>query len=82
ATAALFTVLLTIPVDVASADEVGAFTGLMLGVGYGGVVVGPSLIGLLRDVSGTYVYGLLALLAVAGVMLWLTFIMPETAPGR
>lgn len=81
-TAGLFTVCLIIPVDVAGAEEVGAFTGLMLAVGYGGVIVGPTLVGLLRDVTGSYLYGMLALLAVALVQLWLTIITPETAPGR
>ncbi|HEX6513186.1 MAG TPA: MFS transporter, partial [Chloroflexota bacterium] len=42
-TAVLFTTGFVIPVDVAAADEVGAFTGLMLTVGFGGVVVGPPL---------------------------------------
>lgn len=79
-TAVLFTTSFVIPVDVAAADEVGAFTGLMLTVGYGGVVIGPTLIGLLRDVTGSNFLGLLTMLGVAIVELWLTILMPETSP--
>ncbi len=80
ATSVLFTTGFVIPVDVARADEVGAFTGLMLTVGFGGVVVGPPLVGFLRDATGSHLYGLLVMLAIAAGQLWLTLIMPETSP--
>ena len=69
-----------IPVDLAPAEEVGAFTGLMLTVGFGGVVVGPPLIGFLRDASGGNLLGLLVMLGIAVAQLWLTLVMPETSP--
>jgi MFS transporter, CP family, cyanate transporter len=81
-TAVLFTIGFVIPVDVAKPAEVGAFTGLMLAVGYGGVVVGPTAIGWLRDVTGSNLYGLLALLSIAVVQLWLVWLVPETRPAR
>jgi MFS transporter, CP family, cyanate transporter len=79
-TSVLFTTGFVIPVDLAPADEVGAFTGLMLTVGFGGVVVGPPLIGFLRDASGGNLLGLLVMLGIAAAQLWLTLVMPETSP--
>jgi MFS transporter, CP family, cyanate transporter len=79
-TSVLFTTGFVIPVDVARADEVGAFTGLMLTVGFGGVVVGPPLVGFLRDATGSNLYGLLVMLGIAAGQLWLTLLMPETSP--
>lgn len=81
-TAVLFTIGFVIPVDVAKPAEVGAFTGLMLAVGYGGVIVGPTAIGLLRDLTGSNLYGMIALLAIAVVQLWLVWLVPETKPER
>ncbi len=81
-TAVLFATGLVLPVDVAAADEVGAFTGLMLTLGYGAVVFGPPLIGFLRDVTGSYTPDLLALLAIAAVQLLLTALLPETLRRR
>jgi MFS transporter, CP family, cyanate transporter len=79
-TAVLFTTCFVLPIDIAASDEVGAFTGLMLTVGYGGVVVGPPLIGFLRDVSGSNFLGLLTMLGIAAAELWLTLLIPETSP--
>ncbi|HLQ35958.1 MAG TPA: MFS transporter [Chloroflexota bacterium] len=77
-TSVLFTTGFVIPVDVARSDEVGAFTGLMLTVGFGGVMIGPPLVGFLRDITGSNLYGLLFMLAIAVGQLWLTLVMPET----
>jgi cyanate permease len=52
----------------------------MLTVGFGGVVIGPPLVGFLRDATGSHLYGLLVMLAIAAGQLWLTLIMPETSP--
>jgi CP family cyanate transporter-like MFS transporter len=82
ATAVIFTVCLVVPVDAATSDEVGAFSGLMLTVGYSGVVVGPPLIGFLRDTTGSNFLGLLVMLAIALAQLGLAAIFPETAPQR
>ncbi|HLG73194.1 MAG TPA: MFS transporter [Chloroflexota bacterium] len=80
ATAVLFTTSLVIPVDVSRADEVGAFSGMMLTVGYGGGILGPLVIGFLRDVTGSNLYSLLAMLFVCLVQLGLCIMMPETSP--
>lgn len=81
-TAVLFMTALVIPVDVARPDEVSAFTGLMLTVGYGFGIVGPLLIGSLRDLTGSNIYGMLAMLGVCLVQLWLCLVLPETSPRR
>ena len=81
-TAVLFTTCFVLPIDVAAPEEVGAFTGLMLTVGYGGVVVGPPIIGLLRDVTGSNFAGILTMLGIAVVELWLTLLIPETSPRQ
>lgn len=79
-TAIIFTVSMVIPVDVATPEEVGAFGGLMLTVGYGGGILGPLLIGSLRDLTGSNLYPLLAMLAICFIQLGLCVVLPETSP--
>jgi CP family cyanate transporter-like MFS transporter len=55
AVGALFPLVLTLPLDVAaSAAEVGALVGLMLGAGYSISALSPFLLGAVRDLSGSF----------------------------
>jgi MFS transporter, CP family, cyanate transporter len=62
----LFPTMMTLPIDVADrAEAVGAVAGLMLLVGYVGAAPTPSLLGALRDWTGTYSATTWALFGVA-----------------
>ncbi len=78
ANGAVFALCLTLAVDLASHDRVGAFTGLMLSFGNSAAVVGPLIAGLLRDVSGSYTLSLGFTVAVALAMVVGGFMLPES----
>ena len=62
----LFPTMMTLPIDVADRPEaVGAVAGLMLLVGYVGAAPAPSLLGALRDWTGSYSATTWALFGVA-----------------
>ncbi len=62
--------MMTLPIDVADRPEaVGAVAGLMLLVGYVGAAPAPSLLGALRDWTGTYSATTWALFGVAVIAL-------------
>jgi CP family cyanate transporter-like MFS transporter len=61
----LFPLLMTLPLDVGrSPAEVGAVTGLMLGVGYSCSSVSPFLLGAVRDATGSFTDSLWLLVGV------------------
>src|SRR5262249_10102444 len=76
---AIFTVCLVLPVDVAPREQIAGLTGIILAVGYTSIAVGPTSVGFLRDLTGSFVPGLLLMLAVAAAMGALSAFMPETA---
>lgn len=79
---ASYTINLTLPVDVSPPARVGAATGVVFSVGHGGGLFGPFLVGLLRDWTGRFEAGLLALLAMVLVMTAVSLSIPETYGGR
>jgi CP family cyanate transporter-like MFS transporter len=75
-----FTLAMTLPLDNAhSADEANTWNAFMMTVGYLLAATGPLLVGLLRDVTGTFQAPTWLLFAVALGMLLLT---PFLAPRR
>lgn len=64
----LFSICMMLPVTLFAPDQVGAATGVMLTVGYLLASVGPFMMGALRDLSGSYVVGLLAFLVLSAPM--------------
>jgi CP family cyanate transporter-like MFS transporter len=65
----VFTLLMTLPLDVARTPaEVGSVSGMMLGVGYSVGALAPFVMGLLRDLTGSFSASLWVLVGVAAVL--------------
>lgn len=61
----VFALSLTLPLDVAATPrEVGAASGLMLGVGYGTAALAPVVLGAIRDLTDSLTGGLWALVVI------------------
>jgi MFS transporter, CP family, cyanate transporter len=66
----LFPSMMTMPLDVADRPaDVGAMAALMLGGGYTLSAVGPFLLGLLRDVAGSFTVSMWLIFAVTALIL-------------
>jgi CP family cyanate transporter-like MFS transporter len=64
----LFTLAMTLPLDVAdSPGAVGGLAGMMLGVGYIGIALAPITLGAIRDATGSFepVLGVIAATSLA-----------------
>jgi CP family cyanate transporter-like MFS transporter len=71
----LFPSLMMLPLDVADRPaDVGAIAALMLGAGYTLSAVGPTVLGLTRDVAGSFTLAMWVLIAVTGVILVLALL--------
>ena len=65
----LFPLTLTLPLDVGRRpEEVAAFAGMMLGVGYTLSSLAPLVLGAVRDASGSFSGALWALVVLAAVL--------------
>jgi CP family cyanate transporter-like MFS transporter len=70
AAGAIFTLVLTLPLDVAhSPADVGAVAALMLGGGYALSSLGPIGLGAVRDATGSFTASLWVLVAIAAALL-------------
>ncbi len=70
ANGAMFPLVLTLPLDLAARpEEVAALVGMMLGVGYVIAATSPFVLGVVRDVTGSFTAALWALVATGA--LWL-----------
>jgi len=79
-TGALFTLTLTLPLDVADrAADVGAVAGLMLGGGYVLSAATPLALGAVRDLTGSFTASLWAIVAIGLV---LTLVCAVLSPER
>jgi MFS transporter, CP family, cyanate transporter len=66
----LFPSMMTMPLDVADRPaDVAAMTAMMLGAGYTLSATGPFVLGLLRDVAGSFTLSMWLLFAISGVVL-------------
>lgn len=77
----IFALCLALPLELADARDVGVLTGFVLTVGYTGSAIGPYVAGLLRDLLGSFSFGLWFCVGVSFLMLLAALRMPETA-GR
>ncbi|MFO7245367.1 MAG: MFS transporter [Bacillota bacterium] len=77
----LFSICMMLPVALFPTHQVGAATGVMLTVGYLLASLGPLTMGALRDASGSYTAGMLALAALA-VPMMLIILALGRSPGR
>jgi CP family cyanate transporter-like MFS transporter len=66
----LFPSMMTMPLDVADhPEDVGAMASLMLGGGYTVAALGPFVLGLIRDLAGSFRLAMWVLLAITAVVL-------------
>jgi CP family cyanate transporter-like MFS transporter len=66
----LFPSMMLMPLDVADRpDDVGAMVALMLGAGYTLSAVGPFLLGLIRDLAGSFTLSMWLIFAVTATVL-------------
>jgi CP family cyanate transporter-like MFS transporter len=79
----LFPTMMTLPIDVADRSEaVGAVAGLMLLVGYVGAAPTPSLLGALRDWTGSYAATTWSLFVVAVGALFVASLLSHQRMAR
>jgi CP family cyanate transporter-like MFS transporter len=72
----MFPLVLTLPLDLAAGPrEVAALVGLMLGAGYVFAATSPFVLGLVRDVSGSFTGALWALVASGACWLGCTLLL-------
>ena len=70
----LFTLAMTLPLDVADTPgTVGGIAGMMLGVGYVGIAIAPIALGAIRDTTGGFEAVLAVVAATSAVLLLVTF---------
>ena len=74
---AVFTMTLTLPADLAGPTQVGTYAGLMLTFGHGASVLGPPAMGALHDLSGSFVPGMIMVVAIAVSLLVAIWALPE-----
>ena len=79
-TAPLFTIPMELPEI--STGEVAMIQGVVYSLAYFSSSVAPVLVGRLRDVTGSYVPGLLLFAVLAGSLALAGLLLPETGPGR
>lgn len=74
---AVFTMTLMLPADLAGPTQVGTYAGLMLTFGHGASVLGPPAMGALRDLSGSFVPGMIMVAVIAISLLVAIWALPE-----
>jgi CP family cyanate transporter-like MFS transporter len=79
----LFPSLMTMPLDVADRPaDVGAMAAMMLGLGYTVSAVGPFLLGLVRDVAGSFRLAMWLIFAMTAVILLVAILTSQEALRR
>lgn len=75
----IFPLIMTLPLDVSRRPaEVGATTGMMLGVGYSVAALSPLVLGVVRDATGSFTASLWAVVGLAVLLaLNVAFLGPE-----
>jgi CP family cyanate transporter-like MFS transporter len=76
----VFSLLLSLPVELVEAKKVGRAAGAIISIGYTGALIGPPVAGYLRDVTGNFSAAFLATaflgLAAAALSYWLPKPLP------
>ena len=78
----IFALILALPVEIVEGDKVGRAAGAILSIGYIGALLGPPLIGLLRDMTGAFGLGFLILTLAGLVAAGLSYGLPEQRLSR
>lgn len=76
-----FNTLLSLPVEIMPPQHAGVAGGVAVAVGYLGAVIGPSVSGLILDITGSFqiIFIILAVLSI--ITMILTFLIPSSKTG-
>jgi MFS family permease len=75
-----YVILLALPIEIMSPNEVGTASGLMLSVGSVGGIIGPLIGGHILDLTGSLDLSLLVLVAASIAAIGIALKLPETGP--
>ena len=75
-----YVILLALPIEIMSPDEVGTASGLMLSVGSVGGIIGPLIGGHILDLTGSLDLSLLVLVGASIAAIGIALKLPETGP--
>lgn len=75
-----YVIILALPIELMSPEEVGTASGLMLSVGSVGGIIGPLIGGHILDLTGSLDLSLLVLVGVSIATVGIAFRLPETGP--
>lgn len=80
----IFALLLALPVELVERGKVGRAAGAIISTGYVGALLGPPIAGYVRDATGDFAFGFLAMAAAGLVAAVLSRLLPEnkTTPTR
>ena len=73
----IFALSFALPLDYVEPRKVGSVAGMNLLVGYGGTFLGPLILGRVRDLTGSFTAGWLAVVAATGVLIVTAWSLPK-----
>jgi CP family cyanate transporter-like MFS transporter len=71
-----FNTLLSLPVEIMPKKHAGVAGGVVIAIGYLGAVIGPSMAGIILDVTGSFQIIFLILAVISIITMVLTFLIP------
>jgi len=77
-----FPIILAVPVEMVSKEQVGAASGLVLSVGYIGGIIGPLIGGRILGVTGSLSLSLVVLIGISIAMASVAIMLPETGSAK
>jgi len=76
----LMVITIILPIEMVPEKDIGTASGLMLGIGHAGALIGPWISGYLFDLTGNLNASLLLLAGIAIAAAGIAFRLPETGP--
>ena len=73
----IFALSFVLPLYYVDASKVGSVAGMNLLVGYGGSFIGPFTLGLVHDLTGSFVAGWLIVVAILAVLMAVAWSLPK-----
>jgi len=80
AEASMLVTMLSLPIEMVPEKDIGTASGLMLGIGHAGALVGPWITGHLFDLTGNLNASFLFLAGIVIASIGIVFKLPETGP--
>ena len=78
----VFSLLLSLPVELVETKKVGRAAGAIISIGYAGALVGPPVAGYLRDLTGNFTASFLATAFMGLGAAVLSYWLPKPVPIR